>query len=93
MVNKGLGFRFLKRAENAFPCGEAFFVRVGADGDAADFEAAEKQRGGIELGHRSGEPANDGDATVHAQNFKNFIECSPADIIDREIDTLLAELP
>jgi hypothetical protein len=59
--------RLVQEIQQRLPCVTALLIRVGADSDTADAEAAEEQSCRVELEHFASEPPDDADAPSIAQ--------------------------
>jgi len=85
-VHNGLGVDFPQKKKDLLPGGLAFWSTVSPDGDAADAEATEEKRSGVELWDGSGETADHGHFAVQAERVEHIVEALSPDVVDGEID-------
>src|SRR3954469_14946559 len=90
-VDQGGGVGAGEGGDNLLPGGARFGGGVGADGDAAEAEAAEEEGGGVEFGDGAGEAADATDAAVVGEGFEEWVERGAADVVDCEVDAAAAE--
>ncbi len=64
MVNERPRSGLVEKTQRCVPGLTALRIRVGADGDTADAQAAEEQRRGVELRGFTGQTPDDADASM-----------------------------